>query len=97
MIDDPVLLTGAYAATSASISVIMAKVSPAIGPRLRHLFAGAAPMGVIFASLLEGADSVTLHGQDLLAAGGLFAAGLASSVLASRLSGQKQRKAIGAR
>jgi hypothetical protein len=96
MIDDPVLLTGAYAATSASISAIMAKVSPDIGPRVRHLFAGAAPMGVIFADLLEGGDSVTLHGGDLLSAGGLFVAGLASSLLASRLTGRKSQKAIGA-
>ena len=94
MIDDPIILTGAYAACSASLSAIMARVSPTIGPRLRNLFAGAAPMGLIFAYLLEGGDTVILNGSDLLMAGGLFAAGLTSAVVAGRLSGKPERKAL---
>ncbi|MEZ5682193.1 MAG: hypothetical protein R3E14_12970 [Erythrobacter sp.] len=84
MFDDPIMLSGAYVAVSASISAIMAKVSPTVGPRVRSLFAGVAPMGAVFANLLEGHDSVTLHGEHLLFGGGLLAAGTITAALVGR-------------
>lgn len=85
MIDDPVILAGAYAVIAAGFSVTVAKVSPTIGPRLRHVFSGTAPLAAVFGNLLAGADSVTLHGMDLLAAGGLVALGIATSSLVGKL------------
>ena len=79
MIDNAILLAGSYVAISAALSAGIAKVSPTVGPRLRHLFAGAAPLAAVFATRLTGADSVTLYGMDLLAAGGLVVLGVATS------------------
>ncbi len=36
MIDNVVCLAGSYAAMAAGLSAVVAKVSPSIGPRLRH-------------------------------------------------------------
>lgn len=94
MIEDPFFLAAAYSACSASLSVLMAKVSPSIGARLRHVFAASAPMGVLFAFLLDGADSVTMHGEDLLVVGGMFAAGLTSSIVAGKLASRNDSKAL---
>lgn len=77
-------LIAAYMAGSAGVSAIMAKASPTIGLKIRHIFSGIAPMAVVFASLLDGQESVTLHGDDILFAGGLFCAGLVSSVLTAK-------------
>lgn len=85
MLDDPIMLTGAYVAVSASISAIMAKISPTVGPRVRNLFSGVAPMGAVFANLLEGQNSVTLHGEHLLFGGGLVAAGTVTAALVGRI------------
>lgn len=84
MFDDPIMLAGAYVAVSASISAIMAKVSPTVGPRVRGLFAGVVPMGAVFANLLEGRDSVTLHGEHLLFGGGLIVAGTIAAAIVGR-------------
>ena len=79
------IVIGSYAAMSASMSAVMAKLSPNIGPRLRNLFAGAAPLVVLFARELDGQPSVVVDGSDLLAAGGLLAMGVATSVVTGRI------------
>jgi hypothetical protein len=79
MIDNAIFLAGSYAAMAAGLSVTVAKVSPTIGPRLRHLFSGAAPLAAVLATRLTAADSVTLQGMDLFAAGGLVVLGVATS------------------
>ena len=63
MIDSAVFLIGAYGAMAAGLSATVAKVSPTIGPRLRHLFSGAAPLAAVLAARLDGASSVTLDGE----------------------------------
>ena len=89
---DTAMLIGSYAAMSASLSVIMAKVSPNIGPRLRHLFAGGSPLVVLFAMEIADQDSVTLDGSDILASGGLLAMGVATSVAVGRFARTKGRE-----
>lgn len=84
MIDNAIILAGSYAAMAAGLSVAIAKVSPTIGPRMRHLFAGAAPLAAVFAMKLTETDSVTLYGMDLLAAGGLVVLGVVTSSLAGK-------------
>ena len=79
MIDNAVFLIAAYGAMTAGLSATVAKVSPSIGPKLRHLFSGAAPVAAVLAARLEGADSVTLQGMDLFAAGGLVVFGVITS------------------
>lgn len=79
MFDHAAILMGVYASMSAGMSVAVAKVSPSIGPRLRHLFAGTAPLALVLAVRMGGADSVTLQGMDLFATGGLAALGMATS------------------
>ncbi|MBO6768918.1 MAG: hypothetical protein JJ901_11545 [Erythrobacter sp.] len=79
MIDNAVFLIAAYGAMTAGLSATVAKVSPSIGPKLRHLFSGAAPLAAVLAARLEGADSVTLQGMDLFAAGGLVVFGVITS------------------
>ncbi|WP_421991791.1 hypothetical protein [Qipengyuania sp.] len=79
MIDNAVFLIAAYGAMTAGLSATVAKVSPSIGPKLRHLFSGAAPLAAVLAARLDGADSVTLQGMDLLAAGGLVVFGVITS------------------
>ena len=81
---DSAMLIASYAAMSASLSVIMAKVSPNIGPRLRHLFAGGSPLVVLFAMEIEDKYSVALDMSDILASGGLLAMGVATSIGVSR-------------
>ena len=76
---DAVALVASYVAGSAAISLAMARFSPSVGPRLRTLFAGSAPLAVVFATILDGQDSVTLFGPDLLAGGALLGAGLATA------------------
>jgi hypothetical protein len=79
MIDSAAFLIGAYGAMAAGLSVTVARVSPTIGPKLRHLFSGAAPLAAVLATRLTAADSVTLQGMDLLAAGGLVVFGVVTS------------------
>ncbi|MBO6526284.1 hypothetical protein [Erythrobacter sp.] len=79
MIDNAVFLIAAYGAMAAGLSATVAKVSPSIGPKLRHLFSGAAPLAAVLAARLDGADSVTLQGMDLFAAGGLVVFGVITS------------------
>lgn len=79
MFDNAIFVIGSYAAMSASMSAFIAKVSPTIGPRLRHLFAGAAPLAILLAVRLEGGPSTTLDGMDLFSAAGLVALGIATS------------------
>ena len=84
MIDNAAFLIASYGAMAAGMSVAVAKISPTIGPRLRHLFSGAAPLAAVLAVRMEGADSVTLQSMDLFAAGGLAVLGVATSALVSR-------------
>ncbi len=79
MFDNAVFLAGAYAAMATGLSLAVAKFSPSIGPRLRHVFAGAAPLAAVLAVRLGAADSITLQGMDLFAAGGLVILGVATS------------------
>lgn len=94
MLDDPMTIAAAYVAGSAALSTAIAKFSPTIGPRMRHLLAGAAPIVAVFAFLLEGSESVTLHGPDLLAGAGMFVGGLAASISVDRLRKDGRRRAI---
>ena len=84
MLDSVPFLIASYAAMSAGMSLAVRKVSPTMGPRLRHLFAGAAPLAVLLAIRLEGGPSTTLDGMDLFGAGGLLALGVATSSLVGR-------------
>lgn len=86
MFDDAIFVIGAYAAMSASMSAFIAKVSPTIGPRLRHIFAGAAPLAILLAVRLEGGPSTTLEGMDLFSAGGLVALGIATSSVVGKFA-----------
>lgn len=86
MLDNPFLLTGAFVAGSSAISFAMAKFSPTISAPLRHIFAGGAPLGVVFANLLEGKESVALYGTDLAFGGALFALGAGASILVSKVT-----------
>ncbi|WP_157799515.1 hypothetical protein [Qipengyuania seohaensis] len=79
MLDSVPFLIASYAAMSAGMSLAVRKVSPAMGPRLRHLFAGAAPLAVLLAIRLEGGPSTTLDALDLFGAGGLLVLGVATS------------------
>lgn len=92
MFDNAIFLAASYAALAAGMSAVLAKVSPTIGPRLRHVFAGAAPLAALFATRLTGADSVTLHGADLAAAGGLVVLGVVTSSLVGKLVPNAQEK-----
>ncbi|WP_050601102.1 hypothetical protein [Qipengyuania citrea] len=84
MIDNIVFLAGAYAALAAGLGAGVGRVSPSIGPRLRHAFAGIAPLAAVLGMKLTEADSVTLHGVDLAAGGGLVVLGIAASVMAAK-------------
>ena len=85
MFDNAVFLAGTYAAMAAGLSLAMTKFSPTIGPRLRHLFSGAAPLAAVLAERMNGADSITLYGTDLVAAGGLVILGVATSTAVGKL------------
>ena len=79
MLDNAGFLVGAYTVMSAGLSVSVAKLSPSIGPRLRHIFTGVAPLAAVLAARIDSADSVVLHGMDLFATGGLAVLGIATS------------------
>ena len=84
MLDNATVLIATYAAMTAGITIAVAKLSPAIGPRLRDLFSGSAPLAGVLALRMDGADSVTLYGTDLIAASGLLVLGLATSTLVTK-------------
>ena len=96
MVLESTLLLGGYAASSGVLSYALSRVSPGIGPRLRHTFAGLAPMAGVFASLLGGKESVTLHGNDLAFAAVLLGTGLATSVAITGRKGLLARRRLGA-
>ena len=85
MLDSVPFLIASYAAMSAGMSLAVRKVSPTMGPRLRHLFAGAAPLAVLLAIRLEGGPSTTLYGMDLFGAAGLAVLGVATSSMVGKL------------
>ena len=85
MLDNAAGLIATYAAMTAGITIAVAKLSPAIGPRLRNLFSGSAPLAGVLALRMDGADSVTLYGTDLVAASGLLVLGLATSTVVTKL------------
>jgi len=84
MLDNVAVLIGAYGAMTVGLSIAVARISPMIGPRLRHLFAGAAPIAVVLGTRITAADSVTLQSMDLFAAGGLVVFGVVASSLIDR-------------
>jgi len=84
MFDNAIFFAASYAAMSAGLSATVAKVSPTIGPRLRHLFAGTAPIAAVLGMRLTEADSVTLQGMDLFAGGGLVVLGVVTSTLVGK-------------
>ena len=84
MFDNAIFLAASYAAMSAGLNATVAKVSPTIGPRLRHVFAGAAPIAAVLGVRLTEADSVTLQGMDLFAAGGLVVLGVVTSIFVGK-------------
>lgn len=86
MFDNAVFLAGAYAGMAAGLSLAVARFSPSIGPRLRHLFAGAAPLAAVLSVRMGGADSITLHSMDLLVAGGLVIVGVAASTAVGKFA-----------
>ena len=91
MFDHAGFLIGAYAVMSAGLSISVAKLSPCIGPRLRHVFSGLAPLAAVLAVRMDGADSVVLQGMDLFAAAGLAVLGVVtSSVIGKFLPSETQ-------
>lgn len=84
MLDNAAVLIGAYGAMTVGLSIAVAKISPMIGPRLRHLFAGAAPIAAVLGIRINAADSVTLQSMDLFAAGGLVVFGVVASSVVGR-------------
>lgn len=99
MLDTAAFLIGSYAAMSAGMSVAVAKFSPSIGPRLRHLFSGASPLAAVLAARLEAGPSTTLHGMDLFAAGGLVILGVVTSNVVGRFmpAGGRDEKRLSSR
>ena len=89
-----VLLAAAYSGGSGVLSFAIGRLSPGIPGPLRDVLASGGPMAVVFASLLGGAQSVTLDGGDLLTGAALAVSGLASSVFVRR---KVDRKAIAPR
>ena len=85
MLDNAAFLIATYAAMTTGIGVAVAKLSPAIEPRLRNLFSASAPLAGVLALRMDGANSVTLYGTDLIAASGLLVLGLATSSLVTKL------------
>ena len=85
MLDNVAVLVGAYGAMTVGLSIAVAKVSPMIGPRLRHLFAGAAPIAVVLGTRITAADSVTLQSMDLFAASGFVVFGVIASSVVGKL------------
>ena len=88
--DSAIFIAGAYGAISVGLSAALAKVSPSIGPKLRHAFAGTVPLAALLATRLTEADSVTLYGPDLLAAAGLMTLGVGASVATGRVLGSRR-------
>ena len=84
MFDNIAVLIGAYGAMTVGLSIAVARISPMIGLRMRHLFAGAAPIAVVLGARITAADSVTLQSMDLFAAGGLVAFGVVASSVVGR-------------
>ena len=60
---------------AAGMSATVTKVSPTIGPRLRHILSGVAPLAVVLGARIVGVNNVTLDGTGLFAAGGPGGAG----------------------
>ncbi|WP_284125763.1 hypothetical protein [Parerythrobacter aestuarii] len=89
MIDNLPAVFAAYSGGSAAISYIMAKASPTISTRVRSLFAGFAPLAVIYGEELVREDSVALTGADLLSVGGLVLVGTGIATLVGRQATRK--------
>jgi hypothetical protein len=79
MFDNVAVLIGAYGAMTVGLSIAIAKISPTIGPRMRHLFSGVAPLAVVLGTRTLATESVTLQGMGLFAAGGLVVFGVVAS------------------
>lgn len=91
MIDNPFLITAAYAAGAAALSFGIAKLSPGIKRKWRHPFAGIAPLGAVYAAIIVRDDVVVLDGGDLMFSGLLVATGIAASLVATgRLTAEER-------
>ncbi len=90
MIDDPFVITAAYAAGAAALSCGIAKLSPGIKRKWRHLFSGGAPLGGVYAGIIVRDDVVVLDGGDLVFSG-VLAAGITASLAATgRLTSEER-------
>ena len=59
MLDNAAVLIATYAAMTAGITIAVAKLSPAIGPRLRNLFSGSVPLAGVLALRMDGAPTAS--------------------------------------
>jgi hypothetical protein len=87
----------AQIAGSGAIAMGIARFSPWVGPRLRHAMAGVLPLAMPFAWMLEGRESVTLHGSHLAVAAGLALGGAGLSRALTGMRGRTPRVASGER
>ena len=94
MIDDPFAITAAYAAGAAALSYGIAKLSPGIKRKWRHLFSGVAPLGGVYAGIIVRDDVVVLDGGDLMFSGVLVAAGIAASLAATGRLNSEERSLL---
>ncbi|ANU07762.1 hypothetical protein [Paraurantiacibacter namhicola] len=88
MIDDPLAITALYASGAAALSLAMAKFSPSIGRRLRHLFSGFAPLAGLYGGVIARDDVIRLDFGDILFSAFLVLTGVAASVA---LTGNRSR------
>lgn len=96
MFNDPAAVFAAYAGGSAAFAYAMTKVSPAIGPRLRSIFAGVVPMAFIYGEELVMNDAVVLTGTDLMQALALLVVGTGTATFVSSKSDKTAKARIAA-
>ena len=78
---EAITLVAVQVVASGGLSLGTRRLSPWMPAPVRHLFAGAAPLALPFAWMLQGQDSVTLMGPDLAAGAALFGLGVGTSLL----------------
>ena len=84
--------SAAYLASAGAIGAGMARLSPTIGPRLRTVLSGSAPMAAGFLLYLGDRESVVVDGTQLAAAGVLLGTGLYVAHGAGRLLSPQQTR-----
>ena len=95
LLDNAVTFAAASLAGSAGLSFAVAKYSPSVKPILRQLFATVAPIGTSFLVLLDGQESATLHGGDLMFGGVVAALAYATSYGVTKLTTPRPQAQIG--